>query len=296
MSYILIMKIDLQLHSLYSDGYHTPAQLVRMLKVQGIKVASLTDHNTTAGQKEFQRACVKHGIKAIPGLELYVSYKGRDFNLLWYNYQIDSANLQKMLESTWKRRRAFAERVDTRLKRLGFRFNLSKFIKAHPYYLPVNHWVDVLWRSTYNRGLIKKILVGLESGEDNIIRHCFYPKVGASFKEARVSLTRVLKLRKEIGGQLILCHPGLNNKLKNDLLINLFDAGIDGAEMLSPHHSYSTVIYLSKEIRKGKFIATGGSDFHKTAPNGLSPRYAWQWFNVDSKYLYNVHKIIGIKK
>ena len=290
------MKIDLQLHSLYSDGYHTPAQLVRMLKVQGVKVASLTDHNTVAGQREFQRACFKHGIKAIPGLELYVSYKGRDFNLLWYNYKADSVALQKMLETTWKRRRAFAEKVNIRLKRLGFRFNFSSFIKAHPYYLPINHWVDFLLKSTHNRALIKKILLGLENGEDNIIRHCFYPKNGVSLQEARISLTRVLKLRKEIGGQLILCHPGLNNKLKNDLLNNLFDAGVDGAEMLSPHHSYSTVIYLNKEIRKRKFIATGGSDFHKAAPNGLSPRYAWQWFNIDSKYLYNIHKIIGFKK
>lgn len=286
------MKIDLQLHSLYSDGYHTPAQLARMLKVNKIKVASLTDHNTTAGQKEFKKACHKHGIKTIPGLELYVRYKGKTFNLLWYNYQLDSPDLQKMLESTWRRRRRFAERVSLRLKRLGLRFNLQKFIADHPYYLPVNHWNDILWRSPQNRRVIKRIMSDNEK-EENFLRYCFYPKTGARFQEARVSLTRILKLKKQIGGQLIFCHPGLNNKLKNNLLEILIEAGIDGVELLSPHHSYSTIFYLSSAIKKYKLIATGGSDFHRAGELGTKTRYAWNWFNIDSDYLPNIKKVIG---
>jgi predicted metal-dependent phosphoesterase TrpH len=289
------MKIDLQLHSLCSDGYHTPAQLARMLKVNNIKVASLTDHNTVAGQKEFKKACQKYGIKTIPGLELYVRYKGKTFNLLWYNYQLDSPELQKMLESTWRRRRHFAEKVNMRLKRLGLRSNLQKFIAGHPYYLPVNHWNDILWRSRHNRKIIKRILHDNE-GEESFLRYCFYPKTGARFQEARVSLTRVLKLRKQIGGQLIFCHPGLNNKLKNNLLEILIEAGIDGLEILSPHHSYSTIFYLSLAIKKHKLIATGGSDFHKAGEPGTKTRYAWNWFNIDSDYLSNIKKVIDYRK
>lgn len=289
------MKTDLQIHSLHSDGYYSPAQLARMLKVNNIKVASLTDHNTIAGQREFIKACKQYNIKAIPGLELYARYKSRTFNLLWYNYQADSVELQKMLESTWKRRRKIAVKVNIRLQRLGLLFNLDRFIDNHPYYLPVNHWLDTLKRSTYNRGIIKKIAADLDNPEESIIKELFYPKTGANLQEARVSLTRVLNLRKQIGGQVILCHPGLNNKLKNNLLASLFDAGLDGAEMLSPHHSISTVIYLSREIKKRKLIATAGSDFHKPAPLGLSPQYAWQWFSSESRDLYNIHKIIGGK-
>lgn len=289
------MKIDLQLHSLYSDGYHTPAQLARMLKVNKIKVASLTDHNTTAGQKEFKKACQKYDIKTIPGLELYVRYKGKTFNLLWYNYQLDSPDLQKMLESTWRRRRHFAEKVDLRLKRLGLCFNLQKFIAGHPYYLPVNHWSDILWRSPRNRKVIRRILHDNEE-EESFLRYCFYPQTGARFQEARVSLTRVLKLKKQIGGQLIFCHPGLNNKLKNNLLETLIEAGIDGIELLSPHHSYSTIFHLSLAIKNHKLIATGGSDFHRAGEFDTKVRYAWNWFNIDSDYLANIKKVIDYRK
>ncbi|NCB20501.1 MAG: PHP domain-containing protein [Clostridia bacterium] len=287
------MKIDLQLHSLYSDGYNSPQQLARMLKVNNIKVASLTDHNTIAGQKEFAEACKKYNIKSIPGLELYVRYKSRTFNLLWYNYQMDSLELQKMLESTWKRRRLMAQKVDSRLQRLGIRFNLGKFIDNHPYYLPVNHWLDELKKSRYNRSIFRKIDSNKEILDDNLIRILFYPKKGVNLQEARVSLTRVLNLRKKVGGQLIMCHPGLNNKLKNNLLMHLFDAGLDGAELLSPHHSISTVIYITREIKKRNLIATAGSDFHKAAPEDFNPRYAWQWCNFESRDLYQIHKIIG---
>lgn len=293
MMYIKNMKIDLQIHSLYSDGYHTPGQLARMLKVHDIKVASLTDHNTIAGQKEFIRACKKYGIKAIPGLELYVRYKGRPFNLLWYNYPLDSVELKQLLTSTWQRRRSLAEKVNNRLVRLGLRSNLSKFLQSHPYYLPVNHWADLLWRSPKNRKIFRQISKENDWKEDEFIRQFFFPKRGARFEEARISLTRVLKLRKKIGGQLIFCHPGLNNKLKNNLLNNLLDAGIDGVELLSPHHSYSTIIHLNQAVKQHKLIATGGSDFHKAAPMGTRPRYAWQWWQADSDYLPGIKKIIN---
>lgn len=284
------MKIDLQVHSLYSDGYHSPAQLARLLKMYQVKVASLTDHNTTAGQLEFKRACKKYNIKTVPGLELYVSYKGKTFNLLWYNYK-DSLELQKMLAETWRRRRQFAEKVNLRLKRLGLRFNLNHFINKHPYYLPVNHWSDALWRSYHNRKIVQKAMRAHETDE-GFLRYCFYPSKGARLQEARVSLSRVLKLRKKIGGQLIFCHPGLHNKLKGNLLESLVKAGVDGVELLSPHHSYSDIFHLSLAAKKYKLITTGGSDFHKAGTEGTKARYAWDWFNIDSKNLSKIKEII----
>ena len=80
------MYIDLQLHSTYSDGALTPTQMAGFLKAHGVKVASLTDHNTVAGLDEFFNACNKVGIKAIPGVELYVKYGVKKLNFLFYNF------------------------------------------------------------------------------------------------------------------------------------------------------------------------------------------------------------------
>ena len=296
MLYIKNMKIDLQIHSHYSDGYHTPTQLAGFLFKQGIKVASLTDHNTVIGQPEFKSACNRYGIKTVPGLELYVRYKSRGFNLLWYNYDATAPELHKLLASTWLRRRRFAEKVAIRLKRLGLKFNIEKFIVQHPEYLPANHLADVIWASRDNRRLLKDAL-GLEKvREDDIMRFCLFPKIGPRLQDAHVSLTRVLSLRRQIGGQLIFCHPGLNNKLRGGLLETLLAAGVDGAEILSPHHGYNTVAYLSSLANQYKFIASGGSDFHKFNDAQIKPLSSWNWFSIDSAYLPGVRKILDNKK
>lgn len=290
------MRIDLQLHSRYSDGYYTPGQLVRFLLRHGIKAASLTDHNTIVGQGEFRRACAQHQIKAVPGLELYVRYKSRPFNLLWYNYNQNSPELKKMLESTWVRRRRFAERVAGRLRRLGIKFDLDKFIAQHPGYLPANHMADAIWSVPSNRRLIRSEIGPDLIREENIMRFCLFPKVGPRLQDAHVSLTRVLKLRKQIGGQLIFCHPGLNNRLRGKLLDELLSNGVDGVELLSPHHGYNTIMYLNSIVKKEKIITCGGSDFHKVGEEGTRPRYSWDYFVIKSEYLPGVGKILDNKK
>lgn len=292
MLYIKIMRIDLQLHSLYSDGYYSPAQLARLIYLRGIKAASLTDHNTIAGQAEFKRACARYNIKFIPGLELYARYKSRTFNILWYNYDANSPALSKMLNTTWMRRRRFAEKVAGRWRRLGLKFDWRRFLRAHPYYLPANHLADAVWKSPHNR---KKIREGLELKrvrEEDIMRYCLFPKSGPRFKDAHISLTRILKVRKEAGGQLIFCHPGLNNKTRNGFVEQAVAAGLDGIELLSPHHSHNTIMYLNSIFKKKKIIMTGGSDFHKPGDIGTKPRYSWDWFVIDSDNLSGVSKVL----
>ncbi len=290
------MRIDLQVHSRYSDGYYTPAQLARFLNYHGIKVASLTDHNTINGQGEFRRACAHYGIKTVPGLELYVRYKSRTFNVLWYNYDQSSPELIKMLESTWSRRRRFAERVASRLRRLHIKLDLPLFISQHPRYLPANHLADAIWAIPSNRRLIKKELNLDIIREEDIMRFCLFPKTGARLQDAHVSWTRLLKLRKLVGGQLIFCHPGLNNKLRGQLLSDLLATGMDGLELLSPHHGHNTIMHLNAIINKEKIIATGGSDFHKPSDPETRPRYSWDWFVIKTENLPGIRKIIDYKK
>jgi predicted metal-dependent phosphoesterase TrpH len=232
----------------------------------------------------------------VPGLELYVRYKSRTFNVLWYNYNQSSPELARMLESTWVRRRRFAEKVSGRLRRLKIKFDLDSFIKQHPRYLPANHLADVIWSIPSNRRLIKNALETDFVREDDIMRFCLFPHIGPRLQDAHVSLTRLLKLRKQVGGQLIFCHPGLNNKLRGKLLEDLLAAGLDGVELLSPHHGHNTIMYLNAIVKREKIITSGGSDFHKAGDSETRPRYSWDWFVVKSEDLPGVRKIIDYKK
>ena len=45
---------DMHLHTTASDGSYSPAEVVQMVREAGVKVFSLTDHDTTAGANEVQ--------------------------------------------------------------------------------------------------------------------------------------------------------------------------------------------------------------------------------------------------
>lgn len=291
--YYIIMLIDLQLHSKYSDGSFSPKQLALMLSSYGVKVASLTDHNSVAGQLDFKKQANLLGLKTVFGLELYVKFKSYRFNILWYNYDINSPDLIHLLEDTKRRRKNNIIKALNNLKDAGLILKLDNYFKKYnKSYLPINALIKEIWKSPKNRRIIKRELDNKFPREEEIIAHYFYPKQGPKLAEAYVSLKRVVKLKKEIGGQLIFAHPALHRKLKESKLEELIKEGLDGLELLSPHHSYNNVVRLASLIKRYKLIASGGSDFHLPAEAGTKTRFAWQWFKINSDYLRGISKII----
>ena len=64
---------DLHLHSCLSpcgDDAMTPAMAAGMLKIAGVDVAALTDHNSVKNCPAFFEACVNYGIAPLAGMEL----------------------------------------------------------------------------------------------------------------------------------------------------------------------------------------------------------------------------------
>ena len=66
-------RIDLHLHSNYSDGVQSPTELMVTAKNQGLDVVALTDHDTTAGWEEARAACADLGMTFVPGIEMSAS-------------------------------------------------------------------------------------------------------------------------------------------------------------------------------------------------------------------------------
>ncbi len=287
------MLIDLQLHSKYSDGYLSPKTIAKMLNDFDVKVASLTDHNSISGLDEFKKACDSYGIKTINGLELYVTYKNYSFNVLWYNFDKNSKKLHSVLERTWSRRRNKILDLIFEVKKKGLIINEEKYLKKHQNYLPINHLVSQIWQNKKNQKTIINQLKNDAPREEDIISHYFYPKDGLRLKEARISFNTLVKLRKEIGGQLFLAHPCLHRRINKKMIIELKELGLDGIELLSPHHNYSSIVILSSIIKELDLMATGGSDFHLPANEGTGPKYSWQWFKIDSSHLRKINKVIG---
>ncbi|MCH7801243.1 MAG: PHP domain-containing protein, partial [Chloroflexi bacterium] len=61
-------EVDLHLHTTFSDGRLTPTQVVNLCAERGLKVVSISDHDSTRGMAEAMEAAAAHpDLEVIPG-------------------------------------------------------------------------------------------------------------------------------------------------------------------------------------------------------------------------------------
>lgn len=75
-------KINLHLHTYYSDGIYSPKKLVKLAKKRGFFAVAITDHNEIAGSLKAVKYGKKLGITVFGGVETYFSVEGRLYELL----------------------------------------------------------------------------------------------------------------------------------------------------------------------------------------------------------------------
>lgn len=287
------MLIDLQLHSSYSDGYFRPAELAEMIAKLGIKAAALTDHNTVGGLPEFDAACRKLKIKAVPGIELYIKLGSQHLNLLWYNFDPLNGDLHELLKESQLRRRNQVRRLLGRLRKRGFVLNIENILDRYSRYIPLNHIIDDVVSVPENERRIKRELKTDHLREEVIAAEYFLnPDIGV-LRESYIRLEEVIALRQRIGGQLIINHPAKHNHVTKKDWQRLKTLGVDGLELLSPHHSVNAILYLQHIAHEFDFLTTGGSDFHRQEHNHGVIKMSWDYFTIDSKHLRRIEAVIG---
>lgn len=287
------MKIDLQVHSTYSDGYFTPSQLVDFLHKQEIKVAALTDHNTVAGLAEFRRACREKGIRPITGVEIYSKYQNNIFNVLWYNFDDNLPVFHDILRESQVRRRQLARSALKKMAKTGFDIDVDKTLDRFTHYVPLNRVIDEIMKSPDNVKKVQNELGVKKWREEDIIRNYLRNPSVARLRNSLIDIKRLVKLREEVGGQLILCHPAKSSFVRRKKISKLKELGLDGIEALSPHHPYGAVVYIQHLARELDLITSGGSDFHCFEGSGHRIQSASDYFTIDSKKLRRIKELIG---
>lgn len=293
------MLIDLQLHSTYSDGYLTPTELARFVSKFGVKAASLTDHNTVGGIDEFRNACESYNIQVITGVEIYTYTDHHQFNVLWYNFDDTHPGLHTILRESQIRRKHLVRAALQRLKKYGFSIEAEKILDKYTHYTPLNHVIDDVLSTERNAQLVKRELKITNPQETDVIQHYLKNQGIGKLRNSLINFKRIVELRKKIGGQLILCHPSKHRNYKTidqNYWKKLHKIGVDGVEVLSPHHSYSAIATIQKMAREIGFIETGGSDFHRKITEHNSIEHSWQYFTIDSELLNDVDVVLKNKK
>lgn len=122
-------KIDLHVHSTYSDGTFSPAELVKEAVKNGISAFALTDHDTTDGIDEAIDAGGKAGIEVIPGIEISTSYKDKEIHIVGLFIDYKNKEFHDAIYEEIKRRDARTGCLYRNSMKPVFRF-LLKFLRT----------------------------------------------------------------------------------------------------------------------------------------------------------------------
>ena len=248
--------IDLHTHSLRSDGAHEPAEVVRRAAARGVRILSLSDHDTLAGAAEAIAAGEQLRVRVIPATELNTESEWGDVHVLGYFLDPNDAALEDRLRWLREHRGKRIELMVEKLSALGFPVLLERVM-------------EIAQGGALGRPHLAQAL--FEAGH--------VPKYDAAFQTliskdspayvARIGLTplEAVRLVRAHGGVPSLAHPFTAIDL-DVLMPQLVDAGLGGMECYyGSHPADATVRYLGLAARYD-LVPTGGSDFHGRGEHG----------------------------
>lgn len=247
-------RCDLHMHTTYSDGTATPAELVARAKERGVRCIALTDHDTLAGLEECFAEGQKQGVEIIAGTELSIDYRDKTTHLLGYFAGPKVPSLEARLSQLRGGRDNRNERICQKLRALGFEVTLTE--------------VEAIATESVGRPHIAQIL--MQKGYVSSVREAFdlYLEKGRPAYVGRDRLTpeEAIGAIREAGGVPVLAHPYLIGPVEqfDAVLEELVPLGVLGVECVYSEHSKEQTDAFRNAAEKRGLLVTGGSDYHGT--------------------------------
>ena len=263
-------KIDLHMHTYFSDGQHSPEELVTKVKEAGIDIISITDHDTVDGRSEAVEAGKKIGVEVIPGVEISSDIRDREVHLLAYFFDPNNKELGEYLKFFRAERIKRAIRILEKLDALGLSIQLDEVME-----LARNSAVG---RPHIAKTLVKNKLVSnyFEAFSKYIGNGC-----PAYERKVHVSPRSAFKIISDAGGLSFIAHPG---NLPDAVMVELIEAGLDGIEVVHPSHLPHQVKHYRGIVDEFFLLESGGSDFHGGDRNDYSNlgKYSISFSKIDA--------------
>ena len=243
--------VDLHLHTTASDGRLSPTELVNLLGERGLRIAAITDHDSTEGLTEAYEAKARFPhLSLIPGIELSTEAGDSEIHVLGYFLNWQDQEFQQVLSGFRKGRVGRGQAMVERLGELG---------------LPVE-WERVLhFAGDGAVGRPHIALAMVERGYVPGVREAFDLYLGrdgpAYVDRQKLSPEDAVGIIRGVGGAAVLAHPSYVNNLEGHLS-RMKQAGLAGMEVYYSNYSPTLVKQLRETARSFDLLPCGGSDYH----------------------------------
>ena len=251
-------RMDLHMHTTYSDGTYSPKELIEKINEAGIKLFAVTDHDTTGAVAECENLAIRHGLDFIKAIEINALYENKEVHILGYGVSPDDPELTEVLRLNMEAKNAHAHNTLALIEASGIasladkeKYDSYTYDKKRGGWKLLNYLIDTkVCKDGYEYfALLKKL-------KTEVIEYQPAQKVVDAIKRT---------------GICILAHPAAyNGKFELGRILNDFkNMGVDGIEVFHPLHSVEGMLEINEFCRKHSLIRTGGSDFHGNLPDRI---------------------------
>ena len=271
---------DYHTHTTYSDGDLTPFELIDRAKKNGVRVLSITDHDTIDAYKDPQLASYakENGIDIIPGIEISSADEdGVRIHILGLGVDSDNPKLSEWSESVKMGRKKYASQVMQLLASNGWAIDPAEKQKLLDTPIVTKaHIADPYLEVAENRHLFAQRF-NTENTRGAFIEQLMNDG-GAAFvhREGTISPDKALELIRNASGAAFLAHPvsllyeqGLSMDRVGQLTAQ---HGFDGIEAMYYYYHKGggdkAIDMVNEFLAMAKYLgiaAIGGSDFHGTS-------------------------------
>jgi predicted metal-dependent phosphoesterase TrpH len=250
--------VDLHTHTTRSDGVVAPRELVQAAWDAGVRILSLTDHDTLAGYREVAAStAVPPGMTLIPGVEINALvtrdlglWEG-ELHILGFGMDPADESFEAALAAQRDRRRVRFERTIAKLRDLG---------------LPIDAEVAALMASdddAIGRPTIARALMA--GGHASSVEDAFSRLLGhgqpAYVRREGLGPEAAIEAILAAGGVPVLAHFR-EAPARIDIVRELVDAGLAGLEVYYRSFDAATVEAVGSVAASLRLLATGGTDYH----------------------------------
>lgn len=248
------MKVDLHMHTYFSDGTMSPEEIVDKAVEKQVRILAITDHNKLESWEGLQKAASEAGIIPIRGVEINAVYKNKVVHLLAYGFE-DSKKLFGLINLADVEMQRMSDDLVVNLEKVYSNVSVDDY-NGYDYDRRKGGWKGLHY--LFDRGLSTKLFEGFK----------YYKEYGCDFTEYNFpTLKELCQAIKEAGGYSVLAHPMsyFKDLSKEELLKelnDLYEMGIQGIECYYPTHSELMTKTCLEFCKEHNMLITTGSDEH----------------------------------
>lgn len=254
---------DLHIHTHYSDGRASPADILHHAESIGLKTISITDHDTLNGVREAARVAASLGLEIIPGIELTARWdacaspyrkdrQGQDVDVLGYFFDSEDPAFQEFVQAAFSDLGGRIGECCDRLNAAGYPITLFDVEDENPHYPGTLQLISALWRKGY--------------ADSYVTAYALFARQWQAVRLSHWTVAQVTGAIHAAGGAAVLAHPvsvacgeGWLDRAHLRLLV---EAGLDGLEVYHPRLDAAARTHFLGLAKELDLVVSGGSDEH----------------------------------